>query len=176
MSRTIRKTTIVKALASCIGADAWTADCGPECSSSLCSTVRASSLGVKPFGLIRHGPKDISNRIGDPDGQNDDRANWHRLQSGSPRICSGCDWDDAIADLMHLCDRETHEDGETALDFSAELRASSKQEQATPKLSASTQQLDSGRRKQPNGLLIVAALVQFVFTRSTSRWMTQGFS
>jgi hypothetical protein len=47
------------------------------------------------------------------------------------QICSGCDWDDAIADLMHLCDRETHEDGETALDFSAELRASSKQEQAT---------------------------------------------
>jgi hypothetical protein len=60
-----------------------------------------------------------------PDGQNHDRAQSAQAVIRQFQICTGCDWDDAIADLltdlMHLCDRETREDGETALDFSAEL-------------------------------------------------------
>ena len=116
-----------------------------EMSSSLCSTVRASSLGVKPFGLIRHGPKDIWTRIGDPDGQNDDRANWHRLQSGSPRFALA-----AIGTMPSptSCICATARRTKTAKrpsispPNSAPARSRSKQ----PKLSL-TQQLDSGRRK-----------------------------
>ena len=57
----------------------------------------------------------------DPEGQNEDRAQSAQVVIRQFQICTGCDWDDAIADLltdlMHLCDRETREDG----DFSAEL-------------------------------------------------------
>jgi hypothetical protein len=61
----------------------------------------------------------------DPEGQNDDRAQWAKAAIWQFQICTGTDWDDAIADLlcdlMHLCDRATREDGTTAFDFADEL-------------------------------------------------------
>ena len=60
-----------------------------------------------------------------PEGQDDDRGQSAQAAIRHFQIVTGCDWDDAIADLladlMHLCDRETREDGETPLDFTAEL-------------------------------------------------------
>jgi hypothetical protein len=60
----------------------------------------------------------------DPEGQNDARAQLAETAIGQFQICTGSDWDDALADLladlMHLCDRATHEDG-TALNFAEEL-------------------------------------------------------
>jgi hypothetical protein len=61
----------------------------------------------------------------DPEGQNNARAQWAETAIRQFQICTGSDWDDAIADLladlMHLCDRTTREDGATALDFADEL-------------------------------------------------------
>src|ERR1700719_3225651 len=61
----------------------------------------------------------------DPEGQNDDRAQWAEAAIRHFQIHTGTDWDDAIADLlcdlMHLCDRATREDGATAFDFAGEL-------------------------------------------------------
>jgi hypothetical protein len=61
----------------------------------------------------------------DPDGQNDNHAEWARCAIAHFQIVTGADWDDAVADLlcdlMHLCDREAKADGETVFDFNTEL-------------------------------------------------------
>ena len=61
----------------------------------------------------------------DPDGQNDDRAEWAGRAISAFQIQTGTDFDDALpdllCDLMHWCDRTTFEDGETKIDFDAAL-------------------------------------------------------
>lgn len=61
----------------------------------------------------------------DPDGQNDDRAEWAESAIRQFQITTGTDFDDALkdllCDLMHWCDRTTFTDGETPIDFESAL-------------------------------------------------------
>jgi hypothetical protein len=61
----------------------------------------------------------------DPEGMNDNRADWAGHAISAFQIQTGTDFDDALkdllCDLMHWCDRTTFEDGETKIDFDAAL-------------------------------------------------------
>jgi hypothetical protein len=86
--------------------------------------LRASVTPFVIFIITRRFP--MTDRHLPSEGQNDDRGQSAQAAIRHFQIITGCDWDDAIADLladlMHLCDRETREDGETPLDFTAELK------------------------------------------------------
>jgi hypothetical protein len=91
-------------------------------------TPTGSRASVTPFVIFiitRRFPMTDRSLPPDPEGQTDDRGQSAQAAIRHFQIVTGCDWDDAIADLladlMHLCDRETREDGETPLDFTAEL-------------------------------------------------------
>jgi hypothetical protein len=63
---------------------------------------------MKEFDNLGRGPNDELPH--DPEGMNDDRAEWARAAVEAFRAATGTDDGDAIsdllADLMHLCDRE----------------------------------------------------------------------